>query len=28
LIRLLDDGALLGIYRIDGSSLKPEVVTA
>jgi tRNA pseudouridine55 synthase len=28
LIRLLDDGALLGIYRVDGLSLKPEVVIA
>lgn len=28
LVRLLADGSLLGVYRIDGPSLKPEVVTA
>jgi tRNA pseudouridine55 synthase len=28
LVRLLADGVLLGIYRIDGPSAKPEVVTA
>ena len=28
LVRLLSDGVLLGIYRIDGPSVKPEVVTA
>lgn len=27
LVRLLADGCLLGVYRIDGSSVKPEVVT-
>jgi tRNA pseudouridine55 synthase len=28
LVRLLADGALLGVYRIDGPSAKPEVITA
>ncbi|MEA3509795.1 MAG: tRNA pseudouridine(55) synthase TruB [Actinomycetota bacterium] len=28
LVRLLADGTLLGIYRIDGSAAKPEVITA
>ncbi len=28
LVRLLVDGALLGVYRIDGPSAKPEVITA
>ncbi|MCJ7781597.1 MAG: tRNA pseudouridine(55) synthase TruB [Acidimicrobiia bacterium] len=27
-VRLLADGVLLGVYRIDGPSVKPEVVTA
>jgi tRNA pseudouridine55 synthase len=27
-VRLLADGVLLGVYRIDGPSAKPEVVTA
>lgn len=28
LVRVVADGVLLGVYRIDGSSAKPEVVTA
>ena len=28
LVRLLADGTMLGVYRIDGSTVKPEVVTA
>ncbi len=28
LVRLLADGVLLGVYRIDGATAKPEVVTA
>ncbi|MCL1693778.1 MAG: tRNA pseudouridine(55) synthase TruB [Actinomycetia bacterium] len=28
LVRILADGALLGVYRIDGPSAKPEVITA
>ena len=28
LVRLLTDGVLLGVYRVDGPSAKPEVVTA
>ncbi len=28
LVRLLADGVLLGVYRLDGPSAKPEVVTA
>jgi len=28
LIRLLADGTLLGVYRIDGPAAKPEVITA
>jgi len=28
LVRLLADGTMLGVYRIDGPSVKPEVVTA
>lgn len=28
LVRLLAGGVMLGVYRVDGSTLKPEVVTA
>jgi len=28
LVRILADGSLLGVYRINGSSAKPEVITA
>ncbi|MFV9672060.1 MAG: hypothetical protein ACNYZH_02445, partial [Acidimicrobiia bacterium] len=28
LVRLLADGTLLGVYRIDGPAAKPEVITA
>jgi tRNA pseudouridine55 synthase len=28
LVRLISDGALLGVYRVDGPLVKPEVVTA